>query len=100
MSMRYIIRREKPADFEEIRRVVSDLDAQLGEAGADFRREVYYTLSPSRRVVFGFSTEKADGNFRWLCHNLEVVAETEKDFVALATEFGVKDLSFLTAQPF
>ncbi|MCB0404208.1 MAG: hypothetical protein KDD51_05435 [Bdellovibrionales bacterium] len=100
MSMRYIIRRENPSDLEEIRRVVTDLDAQLGEAGQDYRREVYHTIGPMRRVVFGFSTEKRDAGFTWRCHNVEIVAETEDDFRALATEYGAKDLSFLTAQPF
>lgn len=101
MSMRYIIRRKNPEDLEEIRGLVSDLNEQLGEANASVvaRHEIPHLISSTRRVVFGFIAQKKGDGYEWLCPNIELVAETEKDFRDLAQEFGVTDLSFLLAQP-
>ncbi len=96
MSMRYIIRRPKPEDLDQVRGFVSDLDKQLGEPGADLRRELWHVISPMQRVVFDVTARKVGEKYQWVCHTVELVAETEPDFRKLSQQFQVTDLSHLS----
>lgn len=95
MSMRYIIRRQRPENLDEIRNYVRNLDTLLGPPGADLRREIPVGFSATQRIVFTVTTKKADKDFQWVCHSIEIVAETEPEFMALAQRLGVHNLSHL-----
>lgn len=93
--MRYIIRRPRPENLDEIRNYVRNLDTALGPAAADLRREIPVAFSPTQRIVFTLTTRKGGNEFQWVCHTIEVVAETEPEFLQLAQRLGVHELSHL-----
>ncbi len=99
MSMRYIIRRPKAEDFSEIKTKVPDLDAQLGTAAADLRREVLITHSAHRTSQYFFQTKKVGAAWVWTCPTLEVVAENEKGIFQMTKMYNVPKPSHLAHLP-
>lgn len=95
MAMRYIIRRTKPEDLTEIKREVSNLDAQLSKAGENFRRSIEVSYTPMRSAVYTFSTKKVDANWVWVCPSVELVAESEAGIFELTSKFKVEKPSHL-----
>ncbi len=90
MAMRYIIRRTNPTDLNEVRRDVPDLDKQLGSIGADigtagafYRREVEVRLTPHRSISYQFSAKKEGTTWTWICPSIELVAEDPHGLFAL-----------------
>lgn len=89
MSMRYIIRREKPDDLTDLMKRFAGLTEKLGQPGENLKRTVADTLSPMRSVNYKFVTQKVAAGWQWVCHSIELVGETETDFLALAHSFGL-----------
>lgn len=101
MSMRYLIRRANPEDLNEIRKIVPNLEDQLGDASVlvgpqeGLRRPINVAFSATRSVQYSFFAQKTGESYRWICPSLELVAENEPELRAMAQEFEVKDLSHL-----
>lgn len=87
MSMRYLIRRQNPEKFDDIRAVVRDLDIQLGSPGENFQRKVEQGFNPHRSAHYIFITRKVVSGWVWICSTIELVAENEKGLFALLDYF-------------
>lgn len=87
MSMRYLIRRQNPEKFDDIRAVVRDLDIQLGSPGENFQREVEQGFNTRRSAHYIFGTRKAASGWVWVCPTIELVAENEEGLFALLDYF-------------
>jgi len=99
MSFRYLIRRPNPADFKQIRELISDLDQRLGSpdltAAAKLKTNIWHNFSPTQQVMFTFSAHKHEQGSKWTCPSMEIVAETEADFRQMAERFKIGNLSHI-----
>jgi len=89
MSMRYLIRRSKSADLEEIRKEISNLDSHLEKPAENLRRAVNIDVSSVRSIHYQFMTRKVGNDWQWICPSIELVAENENGILALTKRFGL-----------
>jgi len=95
MAMRYIFRRPKPEDLNDLKSQIKDLDQQLGTAQDKARREIRVKYSHMRYAQFTFFTRKVGTGFVWVAPSVELVAEDEKGLFALTEQFNVPKPSHL-----
>lgn len=98
MAMRYIIRRKNTEDLTDIRREVSNLDAQLEKPGDGFRRSIEVAYSNLQSAVYQFFTKKVGTSWVWVCPCIEIVAENEEGLFKLLEKFNVEKPSHLLDQ--
>lgn len=89
MSLRYIVRRPDPQDLSEVKKVDSHLDKTLGPAAENLRRFIQATYNTSQYAVFHCMTTKVGESWTWTCPSVELVAETQSDFMELTERFHV-----------
>lgn len=89
MSMRYIIRRNKPEDLTDIKPLIPDVEKQLGAAGENLRRFLRVSMTPLRYAQYTFVTRKTGTGWIWLGTSIELVAEDEKGLFAMTDKFNV-----------
>lgn len=87
--MRYIFRPSQPEDFSDIKKLIPNLEQELGTPGENFRRFLRVPFSPARYAQFAFLTRKAGANWQWIATSVELVAENEKGLFALTDQFKV-----------
>ena len=96
MSMRYIIRRQKPEDLKELQSVIPDLTSKLGKPDANLRRGIKVESGSMHQYVqYQFQTRKEGTAYVWICPSIELVAEDEKSLFALTDKFNVPKPSHL-----
>jgi hypothetical protein len=98
--MRYIFRRPRPEEFNEIRSQVPKLEAQLGAPAAALRRQVLVNYTPLRFAQYFFQTRKVgEARWIWVCPTIEFIAENEKGLFELIRKFSVPKPSHLAHLP-
>ena len=89
MSLRYIIRRQNPEDLSEVKKVDSQLENTLGPAGDNLRRFIQSNFNAAQYAVYHCMTVKRGESYAWICPSIELVAETQSDFMELTERFHV-----------
>lgn len=90
MAMRYLVRRNNPDDFQDVKRDVPDLERQLGKVGSDFgtagahyRRDIEVRIASDRYINYQFIARKQGAELTWTCPSIELVADEEQGLFAL-----------------
>lgn len=90
MAMRYLIRRSNPEDFADVKRDIPDFEKQLGKIGADlgtagahYRRELEVRIANDRCINYQFAAKKTGTETKWICPSIELVADDEIGLFAL-----------------
>src|SRR5271165_4504341 len=87
MSIRYVVRPQKPEDLSDVRARIPDVDAQLPKPADNLRREIEVHLTPSRSALYVLMTRKTEAGFIWICPSVEFSAENEEGLFALCDQF-------------
>jgi len=87
MAMRYLIRRDKAENLNDLESEVSGLKEKLGAPAADLRCDIPVVLSEKRYFQLQFLTRKTGTGWVWVCPSIELVAEDEKGLVDLMAKF-------------
>ena len=101
MAMRYIYRRQKPEEWQDVRALIPDLDKQLGTA-LDNSKRFIKTSEPNRPLQYTqytFLARKSASGPTWVCTSVELVAENEKGLFALTEKHKIPRPSHLAHLP-
>jgi len=101
MAMRYIYRRQKPEQWQDLQTLIPGLENQLGSAFENSRRfiKVSEPNQPLRYSQYTFLTRKAESGLSWICTSVELVAEDEAGLFALTEKHHIPRPSHLKHVP-